>query len=260
MNRVAADGFPKTKSFASVISLETEKDFFVGILNQHARTPKSTISVCCFGCGSASDAPPHTTCLIDLNVCILLRHPPLPAIQRDMLKLKPQPFQQTDFYFAPSPPRPSVFISPTPSHLPPQPLCLPFRRRSRWRAFALITDLLYTPVNRDRDALLTPPLAHCHIPSIPALLSKPVHQDAHEHTCDWGLFLIVWQRLRECSPLTNARTSKGRTSLQSDTLNSSRNGRHARLRMVEGERYENDADFVKNFVLEKRAQSQRMCN
>lgn len=220
MNRVAADGFTKTKSFASVISLETEKDFFVGILNQRAHTPKSTISVCCFSYGSVSNPP---TRLIDLNVCILLRHPPLPAVQRDMLKLN-LPFSANRLL---PPARPSVFISPTPFHLPPHPLCLPFRRRSRGRGFALITDLLYTPVNRDRDALLTPPLAHCHIPSIPALLSKPVHQGTHKHACDWGLFLIVWQYLRECSPLTNARKSKGRPSLQSDMLNSSGNVCHA---------------------------------
>lgn len=168
VNRVAADGFTKTKSFVSVISLETEKDFFVGILNQCAYTPKSTIIVCCFGRGSASD--PLPTRLIDLNVCILLQLPPLLAVQRDMLKLKPPLFSKQTF-ISPPPPHPSL-LSPTPSHLPPHPLCLPFRRRSRGRGFALITDLLYTPVNRDRDALLTPPLAHCHIPSIPALLSK----------------------------------------------------------------------------------------
>lgn len=174
-----------------------EKDFFVGILNQRAHTPKSTISVCCFSYGSVSNPP---TRLIDLNVCILLRHPPLPAVQRDMLKLN-LPFSANRLL---PPARPSVFISPTPSHLPPHPLCLPFRRRSRGRGFALITDLLYKPVNRDRDALLTPPLAHCHIPSIPALLSKPVHQGTHKHACDWGLFLIVWQYLRECSQIQRA--------------------------------------------------------
>lgn len=101
MNRVAADGFTKTKSFASFISLEMEKDFFVGILNQPAYTSKSTISVCCFGYGSASDPP---TRLIDLNVCILLRHPPLPAVQRDMLKLKPPLFSKQSFI----PTRPSL--------------------------------------------------------------------------------------------------------------------------------------------------------
>lgn len=161
---------------------------------------KSTISVRCFGC---VEPPPHPSNRSECLHAAATSSPPGCPARR--AKIKTSPFQQTDFYFAPlSPP----FISAAPSRLPPHPL--PFRRRSRGRGFALITDLLYTPVNRDRDALLTPPLAHCHIPSIPALLSKPVHQGAHELTCDWGLFLIVWQHLGVCSPLTDVRTSKGR--------------------------------------------------
>lgn len=163
--------------------------------------PKNLLSVC----AALAASNPLPTRLIDLNVCMLLQLPPLPAVQRDVLKLKPPLFSKQTFI---SPP------SPQPLSLPLPPTCLLTLFRSvgeaGGRGFALITDLLYTPVNRDRDALLTPPLAHCHIPSIPALLSKPMHQGAHGLTCDWGLFLIVWQHLGECSPLTDVRTSKGR--------------------------------------------------
>lgn len=110
-------------------------------------------------------------CLTSQHLRIQLPHSPLVAIWQGELKLKPPLsflFIQNNCLWLLS------LLSSSSLPLPPHPFCLVFPLGTRER-FALITELLFTPAEKDKRHTSATHTAHCHAPSIFALPFMPLY-------------------------------------------------------------------------------------
>lgn len=121
--------------------------------------------------------------------------------------------------------------------------------------FALITELLFTPVEKDGDTHQTTTPAHCYAPSIPALPFMHFSPCVCVPALTFALcFIFVKLPLK---------TPHARSLLIADTqqnIAAVKNAKLIKRCLLFLARYDeiNDADFEKN--LDRKAQSQRMCD